>query len=387
MSKDYFDYFRNNKSLIVAATAHNNMVPQHTSRFPLRRGVEITGKVYSGIDMGQGDKMGSEDHVMPPMQQQFEVYQNDVPVPTAEQDGGEDQRQPRRRLLVRADDHRVVLAAIDNTINAAKASRREKYANDADSAREEFFARCIDQVGESLKQNLAVMTTRADNDDEVEGKLDAFQMRVLSINPPSPSSDEGAGDDQSLSSSDEDFEIEFDDRDIIDERAYGQVKELRQRARELSARVISVREETTGRAIEFTRQCLTELLHVHGFDCGGEEASETDETEQGTADTKGDLASMNLALETLASSLQGVDSNLSEKVESIKDTLGTIDDTVEKYQRMSQGDTSALSQTEKALIARDEQRSHVRDDGEEDGDVESPMNPDKTLARLLAGVL
>ncbi|EJK58535.1 hypothetical protein THAOC_21331 [Thalassiosira oceanica] len=334
--------------------------------------------------------MGLEEATMPPMRQKFEVYQNDTaPAPTAaEQEGGGNQR--RRELLVRADDHRIVLAAIDNTITAVKASRRDKYASDADSAKEEFFARCIDQVGESLKQNLADTTTRADSDDEVEGKLDAFQMRVLSINPPSPSSDEGAGDDQSLSSSDdggEDFEFEFDDRDIIDERAYGQVKELRQRARELSARVISVREEATGRAIEFSRQCLTELLHVHGFDCGDEEACETDEAERDTTDTKGDLTSMNVALKTLASSLQGVDSNLAEKVESIKDTIGTIDDSIVKYQRMSQGDASALSQTEKALIARDEPRSHVRDDGDDDGGAESPMNPDKRLARLLAGVL
>ena len=324
---------------------------------------------------------------MPPVRQQFGVYPNDVvPVPTAKQEGGEDQR--RRRLLVRADDQRVVLAAIDNTITVAKASRKEKYASDADSAaKEEFFARCIDQVGESLKQNLAVVTTRADNDDELEEKLDAFQMRLLSSGPPSPSSDESADDDQSLSSSDDDGEdFEFDDRDIVDERAYGQVKELRQRARELSARAISVREEATSRAIEFSRQCLTELLQVHGFDCGDEDAGETDEGS--TSDnTKGDLASMDVALQALASSLQGVDTNLAEKVESIKDTIGTIDDTLVKYQRMSQGDASALSQTEKALIARDEPRSHVRDDGDDDGDDESPMNPDKTLARLLAGVL
>ena len=97
---------------------------------------------------------------------------------------------------------------------------------------------------------------------------------------------------------------------------------------------------------------------------------------------------MNVALQTLSASLQNVDTDLADKLESLKETIGTIDSSVEKYQRMSQGDESALSQTEKALLASDDeprQRGVVDSSGDESDD--SPMNPDKKLARLLAGVL
>ena len=93
---------------------------------------------------------------------------------------------------------------------------------------------------------------------------------------------------------------------------------------------------------------------------------------------------MHVALQTLTSSLQNVDTDLADKLESLKETIGTIDSSVEKYQRMSQGDESVLSKTEKALLTSEEPMKTVVESLEES---DSPMNPDKNLARLLAGVL
>ena len=60
---------------------------------------------------------------------------------------------------------------------------------------------------------------------------------------------------------------------------------------------------------------------------------------------------MHIALEILTTSVQNIYSGLAEKLESLKETIGTIDSSVEKYQKILQGDTSALSQTEKVLFS------------------------------------
>lgn len=83
--------------------------------------------------------------------------------------------------------------------------------------------------------------------------------------------------------------------------------------------------------------------------------------------------------------MQGVDAGLADKLESLKETIGTIDSSVEKYQRAARGDQSALSQTEKALLASETPReSALASLAEEDEDT---TDPNKKLARLLAGVL
>jgi hypothetical protein len=84
--------------------------------------------------------------------------------------------------------------------------------------------------------------------------------------------------------------------------------------------------------------------------------------------------------------MQHVDPALAEKLEALRETIGTIDSSVEKYKRLSQGDDSGLSQTEKALLSIEHQEEYEAHSlGEEE--TESPMNPDRKLARLLAGVL
>jgi hypothetical protein len=85
-------------------------------------------------------------------------------------------------------------------------------------------------------------------------------------------------------------------------------------------------------------------------------------------------------LKNLTSSLQNVDSGLSEKLESLKETLGTIDSSVDKYRRISQGEENALSQTEKAMIAASNLRREVEVLEE---DTSEDVNRD--LARLFGG--
>ena len=298
------------------------------------------------------------------------------------------------KAYVPSGDQRLVLSAIDNELDAAKSAWRDKH-NTGDgseqpncAAREEFFMKCIDETGESLKRQLGSVTIPAD-EAEVERVLDSFQMKLLATRP--VSSGDNCDDDESLSSEDDEgVDISFDDNEVVDQDAYNQVKQLRSQAREVSARVISVREETVGRAMDMTRRNLSELLTVHGF---SEHDAEEESNEPGSGEQTDDsnntekrdaLNPMHIALQTLSSSLQHVDSGLAEKLDTLKETIGTIDSSVEKYQRMSQGDESALSQTEKALLASERPKETVVEALEES---ESPMNPDKKLASLLAGVL
>eukprot|EP00579_Thalassiosira_antarctica_P013098 CAMPEP_0201929524 /NCGR_PEP_ID=MMETSP0903-20130614/23183_1 /ASSEMBLY_ACC=CAM_ASM_000552 /TAXON_ID=420261 /ORGANISM="Thalassiosira antarctica, Strain CCMP982" /LENGTH=329 /DNA_ID=CAMNT_0048468327 /DNA_START=20 /DNA_END=1009 /DNA_ORIENTATION=- len=289
------------------------------------------------------------------------------------------------KAYVPSGDQRLVLSAIDNQLNADKIAWKEKHADKPNSAKEEFFMKCIDQTGESLKQQLESATTPAD-EEEVERVLDSFQTRIFSTRSSSPGCDNNDCDDESLSSvDDEEEEIDFDDNEIEDQDAYNQLKQLRSQAREISARVISIREETAGRAVDMTRRNLLELVRVHGFSENAEdESNETSEQADDANEKRDALNPMHIALQTLTASLQNVDSGLAEKLESMKETIGTIDSSVEKYQKMAQGDDSALSQTEKALFACEKPKEMVVESMEEN---ESPMNPDKKLARLLAGFL
>lgn len=294
------------------------------------------------------------------------------------------------KAYVPSKDHRLVLSAIDNQLNIAKDAWKEKHGNDNNKGREEFFMDCIDKTGTSLKQQLESVTIPAD-EAEVERVLDSFQTRLLSTRPSSSSNIGDDNDDdevESLSSvDDENEEIEFDDNEIVDQDAYDQVKQLRARARDISSRVISIREETMGKAFDITRRDISELMRVHGFSetVSSEDVGETQEQNEDDNEEKRDsLNPMHVALQTLTSSLQNVDTDLADKLESLKETIGTIDSSVEKYQRMSQGDESVLSKTEKALLASEEPRRTVVESLEEN---DSPMNPDKNLARLLAGVL
>lgn len=290
-------------------------------------------------------------------------------------------------------DQRLVLSAIDNQLNIAKDAWKEKHGNDNNKGREEFFMDCIDKTGTSLKQQLESVTIPAD-EAEVERVLDSFQTRLLSTRPFSNNNnigndnDDDDDDDESLSSvDDENEEIEFDDNEIVDQDAYNQVKQLRARARDISSRVISIREETMGKAFDITRRDISELMRVHGFSetVSSADGGETQEqTEDDNEERRDSLNPMHVALQTLTSSLQNVDTDLADKLESLKETIGTIDSSVEKYQRMSQGDESVLSKTEKALLASEEPSRTVVESLEEN---DSPMNPDKNLARLLAGVL
>lgn len=294
------------------------------------------------------------------------------------------------KAYVPSKDQRLVLSAIDNQLNIAKDAWKEKHGNDNNKGREEFFMDCIDKTGTSLKQQLESVTIPAD-EAEVERVLDSFQTRLLSTRPSSSSNIGNDNDDdevESLSSvDDENEEIEFDDNEIVDQDAYDQVKQLRARARDISSRVISIREETMGKAFDITRRDISELMRVHGFSetVSSEDVGETQEQNEDDNEEKRDsLNPMHVALQTLTSSLQNVDTDLADKLESLKETIGTIDSSVEKYQRMSQGDESVLSKTEKALLASEEPRRTVVESLEEN---DSPMNPDKNLARLLAGVL
>lgn len=304
------------------------------------------------------------------------------------------------KSYVPSGDRRIVLSAIDIQLNASKNAWKEKHNAAADggecnSAKEEFFMKLVDTTGTLLKSQIDVMTVPAD-EAEVERKLDSFRSQLFAARPSSSTGNgiDSSSDDESLSSvDDQEEEIEFDENQILDQDAYDQAKQLRRRAREISARVISIREETSGRALEMTRRNISELMKVHGYSENAAEDDGKSHNDHGSEQAQEDinegtvaLNPMHIALQTLTTSIQNVDSGLAEKLESLKETIGTIDSSLEKHQRISQGDESALSQTEKVLFAPTATPKEAIVESEEESD-ESPMNPDKKLASLLAGIL
>ncbi|KAL7495710.1 hypothetical protein ACHAWT_004069 [Skeletonema menzelii] len=292
------------------------------------------------------------------------------------------QSAPEIRAYVPKSDRRLVLAAIDNQLTVAKSAWKEKNADqNTNPAKEEFFMKCLDQTVASLKQQLEAITIPADEED-VEQTLDSFQMRLLSIRP----DEDDDCDGESISSDEEDEkEISFDDDDIVDEEVLERVKKCRDDVRQVAARVISTREAVCRKALNEAERDIVNVLEVHGFNNSGNEDEEGVNEQIGDANERDVLNPMHVALQTLTSSLQNVDSGLAEKINDLKNTIGVVDRYIEKNERLSQGDENVLSQTEKALLASEQVKKNVEPMVDEDNDAQ--MDPDKKLARLLAGVL
>ena len=270
---------------------------------------------------------------------------------------------------VSSTDRSLVLSAIDSEVTHMKNTWKANNPNNP--AKEQFYMQAMDATASSLKNQIIHMTTPVD---DVEDTLVSFHSRRLALE--QPPSDE----DSSSSSSEEEAEISFDDTEVFDTEAHEKVKELRERSREIAGRVVATREEAVERALGVTGRSVQELLRVHGFleEAGGEE-----EVERNTDDANANKRRMdplNAALKNLTSSLQNVDSGLSEKLESLKERLGTIDSSVDKYRKISQGEENALSQTEKAMIAASNLRREVEVLEE---DTSEDVNRD--LARLFGG--
>src|SRR5210317_908739 len=160
------------------------------------------------------------------------------------------------RAYVPSSDRRLVLAAIDNQLTVAKTAWKEKNSkqnnnssssNGGGPAKEEFFMKCLDQTAASLKQQLDAITIPAD-EEEVEQKLDSFQMRLLSTRPDDEEDDDDCDEDSVSSNEADDKDISFDDDDIVDEDVLERVRKLRNDVREMAMRVITTREEVCEKA-------------------------------------------------------------------------------------------------------------------------------------------
>ncbi|KAL3795072.1 hypothetical protein HJC23_006393 [Cyclotella cryptica] len=285
----------------------------------------------------------------------------------------------RVKVPTPATDLERAIAAIHARLTTIKSAWKEK--NDQPE-KEAFYMSCMDKTAASLIQQIESMTEPVD-EHLVEEKLDEFEYRFLSLQ------HEPIIEDDFLSSEDEEVDISFDDAEILDQEAYEKVKELRCKSREIASRVISVREEALERALGVTSRSVSELLRVHGFSEGESVVDEemTGDSSDRNEDGKRLMDPLHVALRNLTSSLQNVDSGLTEKLESLKETIGTIDASVEKYQRASQGDENALSQMEKALIAASNLKAREVEEIGGEETMDNSTNPDRILARLLAGAL
>lgn len=325
---------------------------------------------------------------------------------------------------VPSSNRRAILSVIDNQMNSAKVAWQTKYLTNVEtnSSKIDFIInQCIDKTGICLKNQVEEMTTTEEDDtDDVDeamttamrdttDPLDSFKLRQLQLTT-IRGDDHDDDDDVSHSSSSIDDiteDISFEEEELFDQDAYNQVKQLRSKARDISSNVIALREETTSRALDVVKRDLSALLNVHGFfthDTGNNDeegvAESTTTTKEGKNDEEEDnnnndssLNPMNVAIQTLIGSIQTIDTDLSTKLEELKETIGTIDISVNKWV-----EGSTLSQTEKAILASTDvqygeetddllgRRRERRGGGEAEND-ESPMNPEKKLARLLAGIL
>lgn len=231
----------------------------------------------------------------------------------------------------------------------------------------------MDATVDSIKSQLQSVTESVE-DDLLDGQLYKFRF----------SRQHHLEEEDDSTSSEEEQDVSFDDDDILDAEAYNKVRELRRRTREVAGRVISVREEALEGALGVAGKSLEELLRVHGF-CDQQPKEDEGGNEDAAENSRISEVPLNSALKNLTSTLQNVDSGLYRKLESIKETIGTIDSAVDKCQRVARGEENVLSQTEQALIAASNVRERVVVEEEEVGE-ETMNDVDRNLARLLAGL-
>jgi hypothetical protein len=283
----------------------------------------------------------------------------------------------RVRTRVPSSNRRAILSVIDNQMNSAKVAWQTKYLTNVEtnSSKVDFIINeCIDKTGLCLKHEVEEMTTTEEDDNlsdehnideamttatrvvrDTTDPLDSFKMRQLQLTTiRGDDIDHDDDDDVSHSSSSIDDiteDISFEEEELFDQDVYNQVKQLRSKARDISSNVIALREETTSRALDVVKRDLSVLLSVHGFstqdiDNNEEDKSTTKYDEKEENNNVDSLHPMNVAIQTLIRSIQTIDTDLSTKLEELKETIGTIDTSVNKWV-----DGSNLSQTEKAILA------------------------------------
>ena len=291
-------------------------------------------------------------------------------------------------------DHSIVLNFIDTRLAQIKSSfqQQQQETHGSNPAKTAFYLQCMDDAVVSIKRQITNLTEPID-DELLQQELDRLELRYRNITLQTIDDD----DTSSSSSEQEDVDISFDDDDILDTEAYAKVKELRAASREIANRVIDTREETVGRALNVTERGVVELLNVHGYTTtNNDEQDESIDNHSGgetvsatTNNNPSIVEPLNTALQNLTSSLTNIDSNgnLTNKLHSIRETITTIDASVDKYQRVSQGEENVISQTERAIM---EAATAMNREDEEKRVVmgEETMNDtDGILARLLAGAL
>ena len=119
------------------------------------------------------------------------------------------------KVYAPSSDRRLVLAAIDNQVNASKVAWRESNSDgQSNAAREKFFLNCIDQTGAFIKRQVELLTMSMD-EAAVEDVLDSFRTRRLAntrSSSPLMADDENCDDDSLSSDDDENEEFEYDDQ-------------------------------------------------------------------------------------------------------------------------------------------------------------------------------
>eukprot|EP00956_Cyclotella_meneghiniana_P001644 scaffold1810_cov60-Cyclotella_meneghiniana.AAC.2 len=289
-------------------------------------------------------------------------------------------------------DRSIILNFIDTRLAQIKSSfqQQQQQTHGSNPAKTAFYLQCMDDAIVSIKRQITNLTEPID-DELLQQELDRLELRYRSCTLQTIDDD----DTSSSSSEQEDVDVSFDDDDILDTEAYAKVKELRAAGREIANRVIDTREETVGRALNITERGVVELLNVHGYATKNDEQDESidnhsgGETASATTINSSIVEPLNTALQNLTSSLTNIDSNgnLTNKLNSIRETITTIDASVDKYQRVSQGEENVISQTERAIM-----EAATAMNREEGGNRvvmgEETMNDaDGILARLLAGAL
>ena len=261
-----------------------------------------------------------------------------------------------RSNIVAASDLDAAKAAIRRRIDGARVPR------DVDCDPEHVHA-LLDRCAQSLVDKLDLIaypvadeayhrylyeTLKDDDDDDSDDEK---------VQP-----EEGGGGD----ADEEDDNFEFDELELIDENALQRARQLRKEVREQASKVKQLRESVLNKAVELSqRQVDVWKKESCGDGTCTDENSENDSVggkrkkknaveemlNRKREAVEGKVREMEKSLAELNRALKATQTQLPEKLAQLEETVSTIETTLSK--RGDDGGVQALSQTERAIVSRD----------------------------------
>ena len=241
----------------------------------------------------------------------------------------------RNNTLVAESDLQAAMQGLEERL---KRSLSKYDDGDAVPSDNQNTRRLLQECGNSLKRNIErivqpvtdeafhVFVKRNDDNDEDDG-----------------TKTEDAGDSYETTNEEEE---EYDEEDLLDPEAVQRVKELRQKIRAQAASVQKVRQEVLEQAVTIGQRQVHLWLGKYGDSSKAQ--AEIEVAALDTTRSRKQVDEMHESVANMVTALHEIGKEIPDKLSSLQETVAAIE------KSLSRKEEGTLSQTERAILSRDE---------------------------------